>query len=185
MSEGMMPGGAGWRALCEAVLMLFVFLGSTTADSGTSQAGLDGRNQVEKEPVPVVTNEIRLVDASGKTRILLSTTSGLPVVEMLNDHGVPGLSASLDARGHGSLKLHNPADGAPDAAIEIDAKGAHVEFDRSDGSSAYLFLNNAGESGVVLIDNHGKRRINMLVKEDGTSIIERFGNQWRPLPKSE
>jgi hypothetical protein len=85
MSGGIIPWDAGWRALCKAVLMLFVFIGSTTADSGTSQTGLNGRNQVEKEPVPVVTNEIRLVDASGKTRIMLSTTSGLPVVEMLND----------------------------------------------------------------------------------------------------
>jgi hypothetical protein len=81
--------------------------------------------------------------------------------------------------------LHNPADGASDAASEIAAKGSHVKCDRSDGSSAYLFLNNAGESGVFLTDNHGKRRISMIVKEDETSIIERFGNQWSPLPKSE
>jgi hypothetical protein len=43
-------------------------------------------------------------------------------------------------------------------------------------------LNNAGESGVVLIDNRGKRRLNMLVKEDGSSTIERFDDQGKPLP---
>jgi hypothetical protein len=137
---------------------------------------------MQKEPTPLVTSEVRLVDAAGKTRMLLSIQSGLPIMELLNEDGTPGLSASLDAAGQGSLKLHNPVAHGPDAAIEIDEKGAHVKFDRSGGSSAYLFLNNAGESGVVLIDNHGKRRVNMLVKEDGSSAIERLDDLGKTLP---
>jgi hypothetical protein len=162
--------------------MLLLLLGLAMAQSGADQDGPKRRNVVRKQPTPVVTNEIRLVDAAGKTRLLLSIQSGLPIVQLLSEDGTPGLSASLDAAGHGSMKLHNSAARGPDAAIEIDDKGAHVKIDRSGGSSAYLFLNNAGESGAVLIDNHGKRRINMLVKEDGSSAIERFDDRRTVLP---
>jgi hypothetical protein len=182
MSERVKVFGACWRLSSHTPLLLLLFIGTAAENRGTAQAGLNRRNIVKKEPAPVVTNEIRLVDAAGKTRLLLSTKSGVPIVQLLDDKGTPGLSASLDATGHGSLKLHNPAASAPDAAIEIDDKGAHVKFDRSGGSSAYLFLNNAGESGVVLIDNRGKRRLNILVKEDGSSTIERFDDQGKPLP---
>jgi hypothetical protein len=182
MSEQWIVFRASWRAASHAAILLLLLCGSATANSGAAQAGLKRRSVVKKEPEPIVTNEIRLVDSAGRTRMLLSTKSGLPVVQLVNDKGTPGLSASLDVAGHGSLRLHNPADGAPDAVIEIDDKGAHVRFDRSGGTSAYLFLSNAGESGVVLIDNRGKRRLNMLVKEDGSSTIERFDDQGKPLP---
>jgi hypothetical protein len=182
MSERLTRHGGGGRVASHGILIVFLLLGPATSNSGANQAGLKRRIVVQKEPAPIVTSEIRLVDAAGKTRMLLSTQSGLPIMQLLNEDGMPGLSASLDAAGHGSLKLHNPAAHGPDAGIEIDDKGAHVKFDRSGGSSAYLFLNNAGESGVVLIDSHGKRRINMLVKEDGSSTIERFNDQGQPLP---
>lgn len=137
---------------------------------------------MKKKSAPIVTDEIRLVDGTGKTRLLLSTRSGLPVVQWLQENGTPGLSASLDANGHGSFKLQNPVTDGPVAALEIDDKGAHVKFDRSGGASAYLFLNNAGGSGVVLIDELGKRRLNMVVQADGSSTIERLNDQGKPIP---
>jgi hypothetical protein len=120
MSEWGKVFGARWRLASRAALLLFLVFGSAAENRGAAQAGLNRRSVVKREPAPVVTNEIRLVDAAGKTRLLLSTKSGLPVVQLLDDKGTPGISASLDATGHGSLKLHNPADGAPDAVIEID-----------------------------------------------------------------
>jgi hypothetical protein len=48
--------------------------------------------------------------------------------------------------------------------------------DRPGGASSYLFLNNAGESGVVFVHANGVRRLNVLVGPDNDAKIERFGS---------
>ena len=47
-----------------------------------------------------------------------------------------------------------------------------MKFDRPGGASSYLFLNNAGTSGVVLIDGKGVRRASVLVGADGKVTVE-------------
>ena len=53
--------------------------------------------------------------------------------------------------------------------------------DRPGGASSYLFLNNAGESGVVFVDANGVRRLNVLVGPDNDAKIERFGSDGKPI----
>jgi len=47
-----------------------------------------------------------------------------------------------------------------------------VKFDRAGGASSYLFLNDGGTSGVVLIDAKGVRQAAILVGADGKVTLE-------------
>lgn len=133
-------------------------------------------------PPPVMTQEVRIVDDLGQTRLILSAKGNGPMIQILRKDGTPGASVKLDAADRPSVTLGNPDPTLPTAAMEIDDKGAHVKFDRPGGASSYLFLNNAGGSGVVLIDGTGKRRLDATVAADGSSQIERFGNDGKPIP---
>lgn len=62
----------------------------------------------------------------------------------------------------------------------LDAADPHVKFDRPGGASSYLFLNNAGTSGVVLIDAKGHRRLQALTDADGSTRIEQLDDEGRP-----
>jgi hypothetical protein len=138
--------------------------------------------KMDAAPPPVVTQEIRIVDEQGHSRLLLSAKGGIPKIQLLRSDGEPGGEVSLDAGGRPAVKLANPDPKGPTASLEVDDKGAHVKFDRPGGASSYLFLNNAGESGVVLLDPLGIRRLNVLVGSDGASRIERFGPDGKPEP---
>ena len=133
-------------------------------------------------PPPVVTQEIRIVDGSGATRMVLSAKGAAPVIEMRQDDGKVTATISLDAAGRPAVRLGNPDPAGPTAALEVDDKGAHVRFDRPGGAASYLFLNNAGVSGVVLIDPNGTRRLSATVGADGDAQIARFGPDGEPLP---
>jgi hypothetical protein len=67
--------------------------------------------------------------------------------------------------------------------LEVDNKGAHVKFDHPGGASSYIFLNNAGESGVVLVDSNGVRRLDVRAGPDDSAKIERFGPDGKPIPQ--
>jgi hypothetical protein len=97
-------------------------------------------------PPSIATQEIRIVDAQGRPRILLSARDGTPTILLLRDDGKPGANVTLDAAGRPMVTLTNPLPPGPTAALGIDDK----KFDRPGGASAYLFLNNVGGSGVVL-----------------------------------
>ena len=133
-------------------------------------------------PPPVVTQEIQIVDGQGHPRLLLSAKSSSPAIKLLHADGTPIVVVTLDSSGHPSMRLDNPDAEGPTAVLEVDDKGAHVKFDRPGGGSSYRFLNNAGGSGVVLVDTKGARRLDALVAPDGTAKIERFGADGRPLP---
>jgi hypothetical protein len=133
-------------------------------------------------PLPVTTQELRVVDAQGRPRIVMSAKDGVPTITLLRDDGEAGASLALDAGGRPAVRLANPVIGAPVASFEIDDKGAHVKFDGPDASSSYLFLNNAGVSGIVLIDRGGKRRLQATVGANGVSHIERLDDQGNALP---
>ena len=137
---------------------------------------------MDAQPPPVVTQEIQIVDAQGRPRMLLSAKSGEPVIELLRGNGQPSLAMTLDPAGRPSIKLSNPDPSAPTAALEIDDKGAHVKFDRPGGASRYLLLNNLGGSGVVILDTKGTRRLDILTAPDGSTSIERFGPDGKLLP---
>jgi hypothetical protein len=143
----------------------------------------DQENRVANlPPLPIITQEIRIVDAQGHPRILLSALNGVPSIVLIGSDGRPSATVALDAADRPSVMLTNPDPKAPSAALAVDDKGAHVKFDRPSGGSSYLFLNNQGTSGVVLIDTAGKRRLNTIVAADGTLAIDRLDDVGKPLP---
>jgi hypothetical protein len=155
--------------------------------NGEPAAAISSRRNIEEiemdaAPPPVVTQEVRIVDSEGHLRLLLSAESGRPVVQLFQSSGASGAEISLDANGRPSVTLANPDPQGPTAALEVDDKGAHVKFDRPGGASSYLFLNNAGGSGVVLLDTKGVRRLDATIGADGTAKIERFGPDGKPIP---
>ena len=134
---------------------------------------------MDMQSPPIVTQEIQIVDSQGRPRILLSARAGEPVIEMLRSDSQPGFVMTLDPAGRPSIKLSNPEAAGPTAALEIDDKGAHVKFDRPGGASSYLFLNNLGGSGVVILDTKGARRLDILTAPDGSTSIDRYGSDGR------
>jgi hypothetical protein len=133
-------------------------------------------------PPPIVTSEIRIVDAEGHARLILSAAAGPPSVQLLSPEGETRAALALDAAGRPRLTLSGPDATQPTASVEVDDKGAHVRFDRPGGGSSYLFLNNAGVSGVVLIDAHDVRRAEVVLGPDGSPLIRRFDAQGHAIP---
>ncbi len=119
----------------------------------------------------VVTQEIRIVDAQGRVRMLLSAANGAPEIVLMRENGAPSARMSLTPDGRPAITLINPAAG-PSAALEIDDKGAHLKFDGVGGSSSYVFLSNVGTSGLVLIDPKATRRLSAIVTPEGEGKLE-------------
>jgi hypothetical protein len=111
--------------------------------------------------------QITLVDKTGRPTLRLSGLSAAPRVELLGQSGEVALTIALDGAGHPAIILNNP-DGGSTASLAVDPKGAHVKFDRPGGASSYLFVNDEGVSGVVLLDRTGQRRYEVLVNADGS-----------------
>jgi hypothetical protein len=133
-------------------------------------------HSLTEQNTPLDTRELRIVDASGKPRVILTAQTGQPAIRVLGEDGCAKVSIALDSGGHASLKLSNPDAKLPTASIEIDDKGAHIKFDKPGGASSYFFLSNTGESGVVLIDKLGTRRLDILLPANGDAVVQRFGS---------
>jgi hypothetical protein len=131
----------------------------------------------------VITDEITIVDSQGHPRIIMSARAGNPVIRVLQTNEALGIEVLLDSTGHPAVKLANPDPNGPTAVLEVDDKGTHVMFARPGGASSYLFLNNAGASGVVLVDSNGVRRLDVLVGSDNNVKMEQFGADGKPIPQ--
>jgi hypothetical protein len=77
-----------------------------------------------------------------------ASKSGSPIVKMLRTNGQSSFEVALDAAGRPSMMLSNPGSAGPTATLEVVETGTHVKFIRPTGGTSYLFLNNAGGSGV-------------------------------------
>jgi hypothetical protein len=66
--------------------------------------------------------------------------------------------------------------------LEIDDKGTHLKLDHPGGASTYLFMNDAGVSGLVFEDQNGKRRYEILREVDADTTVRRFDAEGKPLP---
>jgi len=72
--------------------------------------------------------------------------------------------------------------------VELPASGEFLKANLGDAeldkkikpSEGYLFLNNAGESRVVLIDAKGKRRLN-IPSTDGDPVVQRSDDKGKPF----
>lgn len=126
-------------------------------------------------------HELILVDQKGTPRIRLSAAPAQPSLQMLGPDGSIALSMTLDDAGLPSIALDN-SKGGTTASLAVDPKGAHIKFDHPSGASSYLFLNDQGISGVVLVDKFGKRRYQVLLNSDGTVKTGRIDDAGNLIP---
>jgi hypothetical protein len=125
---------------------------------------------------PLKTTDLTIVDAQGRPRLRLSATSKSPKLQMLAENGSVALQVLLDESNHPAITLLNP-DGGSTVSMAVDPKGAHVKLDRPGGASSYIFLNDEGGSGVVLVDKNGKRRyywsiLTLPLRQGGSTMRE-------------
>ncbi len=130
----------------------------------------------------VTVSELNIVDGEGRRRMTLSASSGTPSMEMFSVDGRTTFAVSMDEFGRTAVRLGNSDDTGPVATIEVVETGTHVKFTRPAGGASYLFLNNAGGSGLVLIDAKGVRRLVALNPADGNVRIEKFDSEGKALP---
>ena len=67
-------------------------------------------------------------------------------------------------------------------ALEVDDKGSHVKFDRPGGASAYVFLNNSGQSGIAFLDATGNGRFSIQVHANGDVTMQHLDDSGNPIP---
>jgi len=118
-----------------------------------------GASMNDTHPQSLLAQELTLVDDAGRKRISLSARQAQPSIELFTKEGRPALSLSLEDSGLAAIRLGNLSDSAPTAVLEVVDSGAHVKLTGVGKAASYLFLNNAGGSGVVLIDTAGVRRL--------------------------
>src|SRR5579863_5672716 len=155
--------------------------GSWVAIVLRSEHGEVSEANMHASPLPVITDEIKIVDSQGHPRIIMSARSGNPVIQLLETNGAIGMEVLLDSSGRPAVKLAKPDSNGPTSVLEGDDKGTHVLFDRPGGAFSYLFLNNAGASGVVLVDSNGVQRLDVLVGSDNNVKMEQFGADGKPI----
>ena len=123
---------------------------------------------------PTQMQELHIVDAQGRPRLVLSATSGTPSISLLHSDGSKQASVALDAAGLASIVLGNPNPAYPTAKLEVDAKGTHLKMDHPSGATCYAFVNNSATCGLVMEDTQRKRRIEALVPPEGEATIRRL-----------
>jgi hypothetical protein len=133
-------------------------------------------------PPHISTSELRIVDPAGNVRLVLASAAEGPSVRLLSSDGVARAALALGSSDQPSLKLLSPDPSQPSAALEVDDKGVHVRFDRPAGGASYVFLNNEGASGVVLIDTNGVRRLEAVLAPNGEPIVRRFDVGGQAMP---
>lgn len=109
----------------------------------------------------------RLVDEKGQMRASLGLVDGQPQLVLHDTAQRPRLVVSLGDKGNPQVALHDGVNALPNLVIESDAKGSHVLLRASDERQTYVFLKNAGASGLVLVGERGLRQADFLLGPDG------------------
>lgn len=120
----------------------------------------------------IKTEELHITDSKGNSKIVLAVKDDITTIQFNQKEGKPGMSITLDQDGLAAIKLVNPNPELPSTILEVDDKGTHIRFDHPKGNSAYLFLNNAGASGIVMNAAKEDRRYQVVVSENGEVIIK-------------
>lgn len=116
--------------------------------------------------------ELAIVDENDQTRIQLTVKSNVPSIEFLNERGEVSIQVTLGEEGYPSIQLLPVSGQLINIKLEMDSKGAHLKFDHEQGSSCYVFLNNGGTSGMVMLDAEKQRRFTASVTAQGDLHLE-------------
>ena len=123
------------------------------------------------EHIVVKAHEFQLLDANGQPQARLGATANGVALTMGSSGSGPQLWLGVDAGGDAALQLFDRDTGAKRVEISLDAKGTHVFLAGEGGQQSYLFLKNDGPTGVVLTDQAGKRRAQVMVDAAGKPDI--------------
>ncbi|MFC5520780.1 hypothetical protein [Polaromonas jejuensis] len=126
---------------------------------------------ISGEHIVVKAHEIQLLDDSGQEQARLGATGNGVALTMGRAGSGPQLWLGADAGGDAALRLFDRDTGAKRVEISLDAKGTHVFLAGEGGQQSYLFLKNGGPTGVVLTDQAGKRRAQIMVDAAGKPDI--------------
>ncbi len=116
--------------------------------------------------------ELEIVDEHDQPRIRLSVTDGVASFQLLNSQGGVVTRIELDEAGFSKIQLTSTPKPLINVKLELDPKGSHIKFDHQNGASNYLFLNNQGTSGLVMLDAQQQRKFAVTVDEHGEVKIE-------------
>lgn len=115
--------------------------------------------------------ELEIVDENGQPRIQLLVENGMPSIRLLNTQGQVRTQIGMTEDGFPKIELSSVPDQL-NVKLEIDPKGSHIKFDHQQGASCYLFLNNAGVSGLVMTDAQQQRKFAVTINEQGELKME-------------
>lgn len=129
---------------------------------------------------PTQMQELQIVDAQGRPRLVLSAASGTPSITLLHSDGSPQAIVSLGETGLPCVELRNPNPAHPTARLEVDDKGTHIKMDHPSGATTYLFVNNGATCGLAMEDAQRKRRLEAMVPPTGEAFIRKLDDAGRP-----
>lgn len=110
-----------------------------------------------------------LTDAEGKEHAKLCLVDRAPTLFFYDPHHHPRLQLGLNGDGLPQVFLHGLPAAEPTVKLECDALGSHVLLSGGGRAQGYLFLKNAGGSGLVLFGPAGQRQIEVLLTADGAA----------------
>jgi hypothetical protein len=96
--------------------------GSWVAIVLRSEHGEVSEANMHPSPLPVITDEIKIVDSQGHPRIIMSARAGNPVIQLLETNGAIGMEVLLDSTGRPAVKLANPDLKGPTAVLEVTTR---------------------------------------------------------------
>ncbi|MDR2460913.1 MAG: hypothetical protein LBE38_09055 [Deltaproteobacteria bacterium] len=108
----------------------------------------------------LVTGEIRLVDETGRTRLLMTLVRGKPRFFMLDDNGEYRLEMGLGEQGEPHIWLRD-TDGASKVQLALSGRGipSMVLQDQKNRQRMLLALSREGEPTFLLRDENGADRV--------------------------
>lgn len=116
--------------------------------------------------------ELEIVDENDQVRIRLAVKANSPTIELLDQNGKVAGQIDVSVDGYPKLEFSSVADQLLNVKLELDPKGSHLKFDHQQGASSYLFLNNQGISGLVMVDVKQQRKFAATVNEQGELNFE-------------
>ncbi|MDR2349919.1 MAG: hypothetical protein LBF41_04745 [Deltaproteobacteria bacterium] len=108
----------------------------------------------------LVAGELRLVDETGRTRLLMTLVRGKPRLFMLDEGGEYRLEMGLGADGEPHVWLRD-SDGASKVQLALSSRGipSLTLADQNKKERAVLALSKEGEPTLIMRDNAGKDRV--------------------------
>jgi hypothetical protein len=141
-----------------------------------------------QDPRITTTGELRLTDASGRTRLLLTMVREKPRLLMLDAEGEYRLEMGLGDLGEPHVWLRD-ADGAAKVQVALTGKGlpSFTLADQRGRERAVMALSQAGEPTFILRDPEGRDRVALWrdAKGEGLALADDQGRAVTALSVSD